>query len=369
MSRKKKIIFSLATGVALSGIALYITFKNIPLEDLAAYLKTINYWWVIPTVIVVFTGFVLRVIRWQLLLSPVKKTPFFDAFHPLMIGFALNCLLPARIGELARPAIFCKKEKVPFSKVLATVGAERVFDIVVLLLFFAVVLGTVEISPNLDLTFGKYHLNKATLERVGITMLKLSIAMLALIALIIARQSHTVIRRAILRLPKLFFFLSNSFKENLREGLCTKLVHIFDNFASGFDILKSPKKLALCLALSLLVWIFAGISYYTLAFGCPGVEISFLEMCAVMVILCFFISLPSVPGFWGLWEAGGVFGLMIFGVSAKEAAGFTLANHVFQMVPVIVIGLISLVITGVSVAQLSYNANNKDKAAGGKTLG
>ncbi len=368
MSRKKKIFFSLATGMVLSGIALYITFKNIPLEDLAAYLKTINYWWTVPTVIVVFTGFVLRVIRWQLLLGPVKKTSFFDAFHPLMIGFSLNCLLPARIGELARPAIFCKKEKVPFSKVLATVGAERVFDVAVLLLFFAVMLATVEINPNLDLTFGKYHLNKATLERVGMTTLKLCLGMLALIVLMIARQSHTVIRRAILQSPKLFFFLSNSFKDNLREGLCTKLVYVFDNFASGFDLLKSPKKLVLCLALSLLVWIFSGLSYYTLAFGCPGIEISFLEMCAVMVILCFFISLPSVPGFWGLWEAGGVFGLMIFGVSAKEAAGFTLANHVFQMVPVIVIGLISLVITGVSVAQLSYDANIEDKAAGGKSL-
>ncbi|MBW2317902.1 MAG: hypothetical protein JRF24_04320, partial [Deltaproteobacteria bacterium] len=54
--------------------------------------------------------------------------------------------------------------------------------------------------------------------------------------------------------------------------------------------------------------------------------------------------------------------------SAKEAAGFTLANHVFQMVPVIVIGLISLVITGVSVAQLGYDAKIEDKAAGGKSL-
>ena len=81
-----------------------------------------------------------------------------------------------------------------------------------------------------------------------------------------------------------------------------------------------------------------------------------------MVIVCFFISLPSVPGFWGLWEAGGVFGLMIFGVSAKDAAGFTLANHVFQMVPVIVIGLISLVITGVSVVQLGSNINIEDKS-------
>jgi hypothetical protein len=102
------------------------------------------------------------------------------------------------------------------------------------------------------------------------------------------------------------------------------------------------------------VWGVAGISYYVMSFGCPGIELSFFEMYTTMVILCLFVSLPSAPGFWGLWEAGGIFGLLIFGVSAKEAAGFTLANHVFQMVPVIIAGLISSIITGVNIVQAAY---------------
>ena len=71
--------------------------------------------------------------------------------------------------------------------------------------------------------------------------------------------------------------------------------------------------------------------------------------------MCFFISLPSVPGFWGLWEAGGVFGLLIFGVPAKEAAGFTLANHVVQILPIIVVGIASAFITGVNLARVTYD--------------
>ena len=122
------------------------------------YLTTINYWWSIPSVVITLLGFVLRVVRWQLLLSPVKKTKFWNAYHPMMIGFALNCLLPARMGEVGRPAVFSKKEKVPFFKVLATVGAERVFDLVVLLLFFIIVLTTVHIDPHLEIPFGQYPL-------------------------------------------------------------------------------------------------------------------------------------------------------------------------------------------------------------------
>jgi uncharacterized protein (TIRG00374 family) len=223
-----------------------------------------------------------------------------------MIGFMLNCILPARIGELARPAIFYKKEKVPFAKVLATVGAERVFDVLVLLISFVIVLASVEISPTLDLTFGEYHLNKAALEKIGVTTLQLCLGLMVCIALVSVKQSHKFIRHTILSLPRLVFFAGSSFKEKVRERLCMRLVRIFDNLAAGFDLLKSPKKVALCLGLSFVVWAVAGSSYYVMSLGCPGIDLSFLELYATMVILCFFISLPSAPGFWGIWEAGGV---------------------------------------------------------------
>jgi uncharacterized protein (TIRG00374 family) len=363
MSWNKKITLSLITGLLLSGFALYVTFQNIPLLELVGYLKTVNYWWVLPAVATALMSFLIRVVRWQLLLNPVKKTGFWSAYHPLMIGFMVNCLLPGRVGELARPAIFYKKERVAFSKVLATVGAERVFDVFVLLVSFVIVLASVDISPTLDLTFGNYHLNKATLEVLGVRTLKLALGLSACIALVSLRQSRGFIKRIILRLPDLLFFGSSAFKEKIREKVCLKFVQIVDKVAAGFDLLKSPKKVGLCLGLSLLVWVVAGVSYYMMAFGCPGIELSFLEIYATMVILCFFISLPSAPGFWGLWEAGGVFGLLIFGVSAKEAAGFTLANHVFQMVPVIIAGLISSIITGVNVVRVTY-ANIEDRSPG-----
>lgn len=354
MSRNKGIILSLILGLLLSGVALYVTFVNIPLPELVGYLKTVNYWWVIPAVAIALMSFMIRVVRWQLLLTPVKKTGFWSAYHPLMIGFMLNCLLPARVGELARPAIFSKKERVSFSKVLATVSAERLFDVVVLLVSFVLVLAIVEISPTLDLTFGNYHLNRGTLEMIGVTTLRLCLGLTVCIVLVSAKRSQSLIKRTILRLPDLLLFASGSSKEKIREKLCVKLVKVVENVAVGFDLLKSPKKVGLCLGLSFLVWAVAGGSYYVMAFGCPGIELSFLEVYATMVILCIFISLPSAPGYWGLWEAGGVFGLLIFGVPAKAAAGFTLTNHVLQMVPVIIVGLISSIITGVNVVQVAH---------------
>ncbi|MDY6953769.1 MAG: lysylphosphatidylglycerol synthase transmembrane domain-containing protein [Thermodesulfobacteriota bacterium] len=338
-------------GLLLSLLALYFTFRNIPFRELMAFLRRVNYWWAIPSMALVLVSFSIRVMRWQLLLSPVKRTGFLSAYHPLMIGFMANCLLPARVGELARPAIFSKRENVPFTKVLATVGVERALDVIVLILSFVIVFASVEISASLDLTFAGYHLDKATLQMTGMTTVKLLVGLVLAMALVSLKKTRTIIKKVVLNLPNLLFFASPSFRDMVRERLCARLVGIIDNLAEGFQLLKSPTKLGLCLVLSLLVWAVAGASYYVLAFGCPGIQVSFLQMYAVMVILCFFISLPSAPGFWGLWEAGGVFGLLIFGIPAGEAAGFTLANHVFQMVPVILLGLVSFTIIGVTMVR------------------
>jgi uncharacterized protein (TIRG00374 family) len=354
MFGSKKIIVTLLIGLLLSAIALYVVFRNIPLSELVSYLKSVNYWWAIPTSAIIWVSFVFRVIRWQLLLSPFKKMDFWGAHHPLMIGFMLNSILPGRVGEFARPAILYKKERVPFSKVLATVGAERVFDLVVLLASLVLVLVTVEISPELDLTFGDYHLNKGTLEGVGMRTLQMSVVLIAGIVLVSMKQSHRLIREVVLSLPRVLFFARSQFKERLREKICVPLVRIVDNFSAGFDLLKNPGKIGLCLGLSFVVWGTGGASYYVFSLGCPDINLSFLEIYAMVVILCFFISLPSAPGYWGLWEAGGVFALLVLGVPKNEAAGFTLANHVVQLLPVIIIGLVSAIITGVSVVQVAY---------------
>ena len=357
MARKNHIPLSLTIGLLLSAIALYLTFSNIPLRELVAYLKTVNYWWIIPSMAIALLSFLVRVIRWQLLLQPVKKTPFWSAFHPLMIGFMANCLLPARVGELARPIIFYKRENVSFSMVLATVGAERVFDIVMLLSFLAVALINVDINPAIEIPFGNYQLNKATLSMIGSTTLRLCVILIAGIIFVMLRQGRTLIRRTVVKMPALLFFTTASFKKKLQQKLDLKSAVILNNFAKGFTLLKSPKKIGLCIALSFIVWALMAGSYYVMSFGCPGIDISFFEMWAVMVIICLFISLPSAPGFWGIWEAGGIFGLLIFGIPAKEAAGFTLANHVFQMVPVIVVGLLSAIITGINVMQIVYRTH------------
>jgi hypothetical protein len=296
-------------------------------------------------------------VRWQIILSTTKKISFTQSFHPMMIGFMSNCVLPGRIGEITRPALLRKQEGVPFTTGIATVAAERVFDMGILLALFAVVLATVNINPDLVIAFKDYQLNKETLEAIGAGMIKASIILVIGILFISFSATRRIMYGIIARIPQLLSFGGERFQAKIKERFCKPLIHIIENIAAGFELIKNPHKTLNCVLLSAVIWTLQAFSYYVVAVGSPGIGVSFLEMYAVMIIICFFIALPSAPGFWGLWEAGGVFALSLFGVSHQAAAGYTLANHAVQVFPVIIVGLVSAFITGVNIWQVSREHN------------
>jgi hypothetical protein len=349
----KKMAYSFLAGMVVSAVALYFALRRVPFGDLLIYLKEINYGWVLLSGGITLPCFALRACRWRIILESHRKLGFWQAFHPLMIGFMLNCILPGRLGEAARPFVLTKKENFPFTTGLATVAVERLMDLAFIIILSAIVLYTVEIAPDFSITFGSYQLSPALLETAGKSLLRLCLLLMAGILLFTMPFTRTLIKRLLLASPGMIFFAGPAFKSRIAEKLIHPVLNLIDMFATGFSLLKSPKKIAECLALTGLIWGGTALSYYVMAKGCPGVDISFMESIALMVMICLFIALPSVPGFWGIWEAGGVFALSLFGVSVKTAAGFTLTNHAVQIFPVIIIGLISAMIASVDILQLS----------------
>ena len=350
---------SFIVGLFVSAAALYFAFRNVPLSDLISYLAEINYFWLLPALVLVILSFYLRAVRWQIILTTSRSINVWRAYHPMMIGFMINCILPGRLGEVARPVILQKKEQIPFTTGLATVAAERIFDICLLLLLFIITVSAIQIRPDASVTFGKYNLNSETLDFIFSSMLQLGVILIAGIVLVsigkIREFSYGIIRI----LPNLFFFTGPDFKNKVRQKLCEPIIRIIENVARGFALIRYPGKLIVCSALSMIVWAMLALSYYIFSLGSPGINLTFYELTVVMVIICFFISLPSVPGWWGLWEAAGVFGLSLFGVSAKEAAGFTLANHALQVFPVIIMGLFSAMLLSVNIRKLSFEGIEK----------
>lgn len=341
-----KSLISLLIGGAVSLLALYWAFRRVPLDELITYLQSMNYGWVVPAVLIVIASFVLRVLRWQLLLSASWSIPFWQAFHPLMIGFMINCVLPGRVGELARPAILYQKSKVPFAAGLATVVAERIFDTLILLALLAAVLVWTPIHETARIQFGGYNLSAELLRLTARSVAGLSAVLVIATGMISNNSIRGWIQKIIGKIPDLANFLGNPGKSRIRKWFASPLIHTLDKAAQGLETVKDLRKVLACLGLSLCSWLLLGLSYYLVALGAPGINLSYFDLLAVMIIICFFIALPSVPGYWGLWEAGGVFALGLFGVASQPAAGYTLANHGVQIIPVMVVGFISAIITG-----------------------
>jgi uncharacterized protein (TIRG00374 family) len=357
----KKMAASFIGGLIISAAALYFAFKNVPLAELFDYLVSINYLWVVPAVVIAFLSFALRAWRWRIILESTRKISIWRAYNPMMIGFMINCVLPGRLGEVARPVILQKEEKIPFTTGLATVVAERVFDICILLTLFILTVGMLQIDPDQNVVFGSYQLNLETLQTVFSGLLKLGVLLIFGIGLFSIGKFRKIIYSVVMYTPALIFFAGEEFKSAVRKKICEPVIDILKNIARGFTLIRYPKKILSCTVLSVFIWGLAAFSYYLFSLGSPGVNLTYLEITTVMVIVCSFISLPSVPGWWGLWEAGGIFALSLFGVTAKEAAGFTLANHAIQVFPVIIAGLVSAMLLSVNIRQMSYRGKEYKK--------
>lgn len=348
-----RLSLSLLIGLLVSAGALYLAFRHVPFEQIWAYLGQINYWWMLPSSLLVMMAFGVRVWRWQIILAPARRVGYWRAFHPLMIGFMLNCIMPGRVGELARPLLLRQSEGTPFSTGLATVVVERVFDFAFLVCALGIILSTVDIDPELRLSFASYELNRATLISLGRNLLLAALLALAgtgLLGWSAARQKLKIIMEG---LPRHLLGSFPAFQAKIETAVIQPLTIFIDNFARGLELIKSLRRIGWCLILSLVIWALSVLSYYTMMLGAPNVDLKLLELAVVMIIVSFFIALPSVPGFWGIWEAGGMFALLLFGISGQEAAGYTLVNHVVQIFSVIAVGFVSALVTGVNVLQMA----------------
>jgi glycosyltransferase 2 family protein len=348
----RKVTISLLLGGLLSAVTLYLAFRNVPLTELTAYLGTVSYIWIAPTVTLIMATFVLRVFRWRLILKGAAEIGFRQAYHPLMIGFMINCLLPGRLGEIARPVLLKQRCRVPVTTGLATVVAERIFDIIFLILLFTAVYPTIARHSAEGVVFAGMQLNQVTLQSIVWGLARIGLVLLAAIGLFALHPVRELARRFIQSLPR-WPLLRRPRHNALAEKVSRLGLILIDNLAAGLNLVRNPRRLAICSGLSAMIWILTVVSYYTMARGCPGIDLGWIELTTVMVVVCIFIVLPSAPGFWGLWEAGGVFALSLFGVAAKDAAGFTLVNHAVHLFPVIVAGLISAVLSSVNVLHLS----------------
>ncbi len=97
-------------SLVITTIFLAIALYSVDFSKLINSLVRADYRLVLFAAILTAFGYVLRTARWQRLLAPTKVISITRLFPVLVMGFAMNNLLPGRPGEMARPYWLGRRE-------------------------------------------------------------------------------------------------------------------------------------------------------------------------------------------------------------------------------------------------------------------
>src|SRR4051794_27235786 len=92
--------------------------------------------WVLFAVVSDVIVYLFHALRWQLLLTPIKKVAFSHCAEAIYVGLFANETIPLRAGELIRGVLLSKSSEIPLSVAFASALIERILDGVWLMLCF-----------------------------------------------------------------------------------------------------------------------------------------------------------------------------------------------------------------------------------------
>lgn len=141
ISKWLSIILPILLGVFLI-VYTYDKFTPEQIVEIKGYFKNADYSYIFVGMFMAFLSNASRAYRWKFALESMGyKSSFHNNFMAVNIGYLLNLTVP-KSGEISRALVLKKYEKIPFDKGFGTIVAERIIDMIILLLFmlFAVIL-------------------------------------------------------------------------------------------------------------------------------------------------------------------------------------------------------------------------------------
>lgn len=147
MDKKVYNILKYVLSALLALVLLWLCFRKIAWSDIAEGLRACRWGWVVVSMVLGAAAFVIRALRWHLLLRPLDpSTRVSAALNGINIGYLVNIAL-SRVGELVRCGVVSRrsardesgKPLASYEKVLGTIVLDRVWDFLVSALLVAVV--------------------------------------------------------------------------------------------------------------------------------------------------------------------------------------------------------------------------------------
>lgn len=317
-----KFIAFLVVGVAL----LWLAFRNINFNRLAADLKEADYSWLLLSVLFGFIAYVSRARRWVLLINPLGYHPTLkNSFYSLMTGYLANLALP-RIGEITRCVALGKKEKIPVDQLIGTVVIERTIDFLSLLTIMIILI----------ITSG---------EQITV-FLRESILMPIQNKFLAIFGTTWILWIIIFMLMVASLFLAVKYKKRLRKiRFFSKLFDLARGIINGLKTITNLKRKWEFIILTIFIWINYALMTWVVVFSIPSTShLTFGDSIFLLVIGGLAMSAPVQSGLGAFHYIISRGLLFVKGIPLEDGLVYALLTHESQLIFVAIAGTISFFI-------------------------
>ena len=312
--RQPRTILSIAVPLAIIVVAIVLNRDR--LAEVPKDVSQANPWLILLGFLVYYLGFPLRGRRWTLLLRGAGyRISTKDGTEILFLSWLVNCVVPAKLGDVYRAYLLKLNSPVSLTKTLGTVFIERILDL------FAIAL--------LGLAAGYIHFRDGLPGDVQL-IFAFGVALVVLLALALVGMRNFG-RRLVEALP-----------------LPHRAEEFYYRFEEGVFQSVGLRGLPWLGVLTVLIWVTEGLRLYFVvqAFGFAGLHLGLSGTMFVALCGSLLTAVPLTPAGVGFVEGGQV-GLLytVFGMPFGQASAIILVDRAISVFSIVVLGSIASVIS------------------------
>jgi uncharacterized protein (TIRG00374 family) len=311
----------IALGLIFSISLVFYLFYKIDFTSVIQTILKFNAWVLLILLAVYIVGMGLRTSRWQLLIGQHVHLSLLLVFKAMAIGYMINNLLPAKIGELVRMEYIKRKKGIGRGFLLGTIFIERLIDIILVLIIFV-------FSLVFSQTGRMVFLHNKRIFLIIVILIVLSIYIM-------------------LRLRIILHLLTF-----LPEKLRVYLEKIGRSFSDSIHFVTNSNLLIWVSLNSLFIWFLTLLSSYLILRGL-NVFLPFYGYFFLVAVGVLGLVIPSTSGGIGVFHVIATGALVLLGIEPSKALAYAIIAHAFDFFPNVIIGLIVTTYEGLTLKKLS----------------
>lgn len=275
-------------------------------------------------VVIICLAYLFRAFRWSALLKPLVHTRLSDLFIATTVGFGAVFLV-GRAGEVVRPVVLPMRDpRARPSASFVTIMVERIYDIVAIVLLFAI-----------NLIWFKPPSSAVTdMGRVRIVGLVLLIGVvLGVVALALFRRKSEAVIAIVNRVFSRLGFVP--------ERLTKLVIRLLEQLARALRVLVNFSELAQTVGWTAILWIDIVVANL-LVIRAFGLNFGLSETIFVLGWALAGSLVPTPGGAAGAFHAATATGFLILGLDRDTAAAVSIVMHLVDFGPAVLFGLFFL---------------------------